>query len=142
MSDTAGILLLVGRVLFAAFFAFSAMGHLMRSPMMVQYARSKKVPLAPLGGWPAGVALAAGSLSVVLGLWPDLGALLLGLLATIFAPTVHKFWAEKDPMARMNEQMSFIRNVALLGAAIALFTVFAWLGDGLRFAITAPLIRF
>jgi hypothetical protein len=34
---------------------------------------------------------------------------------------------------------SFVRNVALLGASLAMFGLFASIGAGLRFAITKPL---
>jgi putative oxidoreductase len=34
-------------------------------------------------------------------------------------PAMHGFWSVTDPMAMVNEQINFMKNVALLGAALA-----------------------
>jgi len=78
MSAGAGALVLVGQVLFAVFFARSAWGHYRRQPMMIGAARSAKLPLPYLAGWPSALWLGAGSLLLAVGIWPDLGALMLG----------------------------------------------------------------
>src|SRR5438552_3216978 len=82
-------LVLVGRVLFAALFLSSAVGHLTRITMMAGYAKSKGVPAA----WPAtfvgGILLAAGGISVLLGIWADLGALLLAVFMLPTAVLMH-----------------------------------------------------
>src|SRR6266511_2837285 len=71
------IIVLVGRILFAYLFVTSGVAHFTQRQSMAGYAASKGVPApmaAVLGG---GVLLLAGSLSVLLGVWADLGALLL-----------------------------------------------------------------
>lgn len=83
-----------------------------------------------------------GTLSVLLGIWPDIGALMLAAWVVTTALLIHKFWTLEDEGERMSEQMNFVRNVTYLGGALALFAVFASLGEGLRFAITEPLIQF
>jgi len=110
--------------------------------MMVGYARAKAFPLAAFAGWPAGAYLAVAALSLLLGIWPDIGAIMVGLFVIPAALYFHNFWTVKDAAARRTEQGNFIRNVALLGAALALFALFASVGTGLKFVITAPLIRF
>lgn len=142
MSDGAGIVLLIGRILFIALFLVSAFGHLTKSEMMVGYARSKNLPLAPLGGWPAGLYQLAAAVLIAIGIWPDIGAIMLGIYVTIAAFYFHDFWAIEDAMQRQLEQLNFFRNVTLLGTAIILLAFFASTGDGVRYTIIAPLIRF
>ena len=142
MSDAAGVIFLIGRVLFVVFFAFAARSHLTSGPMMVGYARSKGAPLADLGGWPGGVWLAVGSLSIALGIWPDIGALMLALFVIPMAYFIHNFWTLKDAQQRQTELGNFNRNVTYLGAALALFATFVALGHNLKFTITGPLLHF
>ncbi len=142
MSEAAGLVFLIGRILFTLFYLFSAAGHLTQGAMMVGYARSEGMPLPELAGWPAGVYLLVASLSVILGVWPDIGALLLGLWTIPTALIFHNFWAVKDPQERLTQQFNFLRNVTFLGGALALFAVFAGLGPGVRYTLTAPLLRF
>jgi hypothetical protein len=54
----------------------------------------------------------------------------------------HASWRVEDPQQRMTQNLLFWRNVITLGAAVALFGLFAGLGDGLRFTITGPLFHF
>lgn len=142
MSTGAGIVLLIGRILFIALFLVSAFGHLSKGEMMVGYARSKNMPLAPLGGWPAGLYELVAAVLIAVGIWPDIGAIMLGLYVTIAAFYFHNFWTVDDATQRQTEQLNFFRNVTLLGAAIMLFVFFASVGDGVRYTVIAPLIRF
>jgi hypothetical protein len=45
-------------------------------------------------------------------------------------------------MQKQTAQILFFRNLAFLGASLALFGLFVVVGDGLRFAITGPLFSF
>ena len=68
--------------------------------------------------WPRGAALIAGGVSIMLGVKPKIGAAsIIGFLATA-SPLIHDFWTDKDPNKRMNETVSFSKNVALLGSAL------------------------
>jgi len=52
---------------------------------------------------------------------------------------LHAFWKVDDAAQRQSQRQSFLRNIALLGAALALFAVFASIGHGLRYAVTGSL---
>jgi uncharacterized membrane protein YphA (DoxX/SURF4 family) len=65
--------------------------------------------------------LIVASLSIMLGIYPEIGALLLIIFLIPTAFMMHAYWREKDPMARMNEQTAFYKDIALLGAAILFF---------------------
>lgn len=67
-----------------------------------------------------GLMLLAGGLSVVLGVWPVIGLVLLILFLVPVAFIMHNFWAVEDPMQRQAEQVNFMKNLALAGAALAL----------------------
>jgi putative oxidoreductase len=127
-------LLVIGRVLFALLFLDSAMGHLTKSEAMTQYAQYRKLPAAKAGVIVSGVVLALGALSVVLGVLGDLGALALAAFLIVAAFVFHAFWKESDPQAAATEQAQFMKNIALVGASIVLFALFA--GDAAGPAIT------
>lgn len=133
------VLVLIGRLLFALIFLASAYGHFAQREMMVGYAGSKGVPsfLVPL----TGVQLAAGALMVLLGIWPDLGALLLFLFLVPTAFVMHGFWKETDPGNKAMEQVQFFKDLALAGAALALFAFFARYGNELDFVLVGPLFN-
>lgn len=139
MSDTAGVLVLVGRMVFSMFFLAAAMMHFTKPEQMIGYARAMRFPIPVLAGYPAGLWLAAGGASVAAGIWPDIGALMLGLFVVATPKWFHRFWALQGDEQQMQMQL-FFRNVITLGAVLVFFAVFAWLGEGLRYTITEPLI--
>jgi putative oxidoreductase len=141
MSTAAGLLMLLGRILYSVQFGISAVGHIRASGMFVGMARSKGVPVAGVAGWPSGIYLAIGSASVVFGIWPDIGAIMLGLWCIPTAVLIHNFWTIEDANDRRAQRMSFVRNVTYLGGAVGLLAAFAALGDSLGFSLTSPLIH-
>ncbi len=135
------IIVLIGRILFAALFLGSAIGHLTQTKAMAGYAASKKVPLPEATVFASGVLLAAGGLMVLLGVWPDLGALLLLVFLVPTALLMHNFWTLPDPQARQLDMIHFNKDVALAGAALLAFALFANAGDRLGLMITGPLFH-
>jgi len=85
------------------------------------------------------VLILLGGLSVLLGLWADLGALLIIVFLVPTALIMHRFWAERDPMMRQNDQVQFMKNTALAGAALVMFAFFAYAGHDLGLTLTGPL---
>jgi len=139
MSTTASAIFLVGRILFVALFAVSAQGHIANHARFVATARGR-IPVPYVAGWPVGVWLVLAILSMVLGIWPDAGAL---MMAAFLIPTTllfHPFWTFSDAAQRRTQRGSFFRNVSLLGATLALFAFLTVAGPG-RFAITGSLFN-
>ncbi|WP_137872843.1 DoxX family protein [Rhodococcus sp. Q] len=132
------ILVLIGRILFSVLFLTSALGHLTQSKAMAQYAASKGVPVPQLSVVVSGVVLVVGALSVLFGVWADLGALLLVAFLVPTAALMHNFWSESDAQARQTEMIQFNKDIALAGAALMLFAFFAHTSD-LGLTITGPL---
>lgn len=136
------ILVLIGRILFSALFLTSGYAHLARRQMMAGYAASKGVPLARLLVPATGVQIIAGALMILLGIWQDLGALLLVIFLVPTAVLMHPFWKENDAQMRAVEQSQFMKDTALAGAALVMFAVFAALGDDLGMVVAGPLFNF
>jgi uncharacterized membrane protein YphA (DoxX/SURF4 family) len=135
------VIVLIGRILFVFLFLSSGMSHFTQRKAMAQYAGAKGVPApmaAVLGG---GVLLVAGGLSILLGIWADLGALLIFIFLVPAAVLMHGFWKETDPQARMTEMVQFSKDTALAGAALMLFAFFSYVGDNLGLTITGPLFH-
>lgn len=141
MSAAAGVVVLFGRALFSVFFVRSGLGHVKRSRGMGDYARSAAFPAPYLAGWPAGVWLLAASLLIAVGIWPDVGCLMIAVFVVPAGLYFHRFWTIEDPAQRQMQSGNFFRNVALFGASLAMFGFFASAGEGLRFTITGPLFN-
>lgn len=118
------VVFLVGRILYAVLFLGSALGHLTKSAEMSGYASSKGIPAARIMVLGTGVQMLVGALMVLLGIWGDLGSLLLALFLFGAALLMHAFWKETDPMSRQMEMIQFNKDIALAGAALAFFWVF------------------
>jgi uncharacterized membrane protein YphA (DoxX/SURF4 family) len=111
---------LLGRLLFGGFFLYNGINHFRNTEMLSQYAGAKGVPQPKAAVMASGAALLIGGTSILLGIKPKLGAAaLIGFLASV-SPTMHDFWRAEDPQQRMNDQINFFKNLAMVGGAIAL----------------------
>jgi putative oxidoreductase len=140
MGDAAALIFLIGRILFPFLLLDAGVRfHVRKSSMAEGYARSIGFPVPAIAGWPTGLWMATGSLSVMLGAWGDIGALMIAMFVVPAAGWFHRFWKIEDEQQRQSQQVYFWRNVALLGGALVLFSVFATVGQDLSFTLTDPL---
>ena len=110
----------LGRAIFGGFFVYNGINHLQHSAGMGQYAAAKGVPAAEQAVQATGVMLLAGGLSIMAGLKPRQGlAAIIAFLVPV-SLQMHRFWAESDPQARQTEMIQFMKNMALVGAALTL----------------------
>lgn len=135
------IVFLVARILFALIFLLSAMGHLTQSQAMAQYAEYKGAPGGRFGVIASGVTMGLGALMVLLGVFGDLGALLIALTLIPISLFMHAYWKESDAQAKQTEQVSFNKNIGLIGGALALFLLFASTGADMGLTLTDALIQ-
>jgi putative oxidoreductase len=143
MSAATGAIVLGGRILFAYFFGpVAGVGHLRRSKVMEQYSRGVGFPIPPIAGWPTGAWLIVAAVSIALGLWPDIGALMIAAFLIPAALYFHRYWAIEDQTQKMTQRQFFWRNVIGVGASAMMFGTFVALGPALRFTLTRPLFRF
>ena len=134
------VIVLIGRILFAQMFVTSGLMHLKNTGMMSGYAQSKGVPVPTLAVLGSGLLILLGGLSVLLGVWPDLGSLLILAFLVPTAYSMHDFWKQTDPTIRRGEQVNFVKNISLAGASLMLFAFFAHTPD-LGLMITGPLFH-
>jgi uncharacterized membrane protein YphA (DoxX/SURF4 family) len=127
------LILVIGRILFGGFFLMSGINHFTKLEAMTGYAKYKKLPAAKLGVLISGLMLAIGGLSVILGYYADLGALLLAIFLVLAAVIFHNFWKETDATAKQNEMLGFMKDIALAGAALILFALVSKYGADLDF---------
>jgi putative oxidoreductase len=142
MSTLAGFIVLIGRVLFVIFPAYvSGYTFHIKNPKAAEgYSQSVGFPFPRLAGYPAGLWLVLASISVGVGIWPDIGALMFAVFVIPSAWYFHRFWTVEDPAQRQAQTMFFWRNMIMLGASLVMFGFFASVGAGLRFAMTRALI--
>jgi len=130
------ILLLVGRLFFALLFIGSGIGHLRQTAAMAGYAASKGVPAAKASTVISGLMILVGAALIALGFYGDLGALLIFIFLVPTAFIMHAYWKESDAMAKMNEMIAFNKDVALAGAALAFFYIFAKHGESVGLVLS------
>ncbi|MET3961525.1 putative oxidoreductase [Marmoricola sp. OAE513] len=133
------LVIFVGRLLFVFLFIGSAIGHLTQTDAMAGYAESRGVTAPPpkLAVQISGIAFLAAGVSILLGIWGDIGSLGLAVLLVITAVMMHAFWKETDPMAKQMEMVAFNKDIALAGAALFLWVYFHF--DLVPWTITGPL---
>jgi putative oxidoreductase len=113
--------------------------HLIQARQGIEYARMYRVPapevLVPLSG----VMAVVGALFVILGIWADLGALLLIAFLLPVAFFMHAFWRETDEQMKANQMAHFMKNMALAGGALILSYAYNQLQGAAGLTITDPL---
>jgi uncharacterized membrane protein YphA (DoxX/SURF4 family) len=118
-----GVAFLAGRVLFGAVLAFMGVNHFLSVDEMAGYAASKGVPAPRLGVVATGVLLLVGGASLVLGVYPIVGAAALVVFFVVATPAIHDFWNVEDPGERQSEMTNFLKNAALTGGALVLLGI-------------------
>jgi uncharacterized membrane protein YphA (DoxX/SURF4 family) len=114
---------LAGRILFGGYFLYNGINHLKSRNQLSQYAASKKVLMPGAAVSMSGLLLLFGGTSIILGLKPKLGAAAIIKFLAGVSPVMHDFWNVDDPNQRQSEMINFTKNMALLGAAMALGSV-------------------
>jgi len=114
---------LLGRMIFGGFFLYNGIHHFQERKSLAQYSSAKHVPTPDVAVVATGTMLLVGGASIVLGIKPKWGTLaVMGFLAGV-SPVIHDFWKIQDPGQRQNEQINFMKNLALMGGALALMGV-------------------
>ena len=132
------IVLLIARILFAGMFIMSGINHLIKADAMTGYAQLKKVPAPKLSVQLSGLLLALGGLSIVLGVYADLGAIVIAALLVIMAVKMHDFWTA-DEASKQMEMISFLKNISMAGGALFISAIAAQTGSSYGPALTESL---
>ncbi len=92
---------------------------------MTGYSKFKRIPAAKFSVLASGLILFFGGVSVILGIYADLGALLLAGLLAIMALKMHDFWNQSEPQAKQTESIGFWKDISLAGSALFIFAITA-----------------
>jgi len=111
----------VGRTLLGLFFIFSGLNHFTVFQQMSDFAEGRGVPLPGVAVAGTGLMLIAGGVSVLGGFWVRWGLGGLILFLAVVTPWIHSYWRMEDPHRRQEEQLHFMKNLALLGALLMLW---------------------
>lgn len=115
--ETTRYLVPIGRVLIALIFLVSVPSHFTQATF--DHATAQGLPAANVLVPLAGLLELVGAVSLVLGYRARIGALLLALFLIPVTLVMHRFWGIADPMQAQIQQLMFLKNVAILGAALA-----------------------
>lgn len=133
------VVFVVARVMLVQMFIVGGLlFHLGQRQAATEAARSMGVPLATIGVPLTGIANVVGGLMVVLGVWGDVGALVLALNAFLFAIFMHPFW-KVEAEAQDEETQHFLKDVTICAGLLVLFWVFNQVGEAAPLTLTNPL---
>lgn len=90
---------------------------------MAGYAKMKGTPAPKIAVAGTGVLLTLGGLSLILGVFPMSGCILLLIFLLGVSPLMHNFWEIQDPQQRAAEMINFTKNMALGGALLIILTL-------------------
>lgn len=113
---------LVGRILVGLYYIMSGYNHISKMKMMVEYSKSKNVPMPSLAVPFTGLLLLAGGLSLLLGVYPVIGITLLIIFLVPTTLIMHQFW-KVPPEQKMGEMVNFLKNVALIGSTLMFLAI-------------------
>jgi len=114
-SSASGLIAFVGRLLFALIFLMSGFTHFAKQT--IGFAASQGVPMASVMVPASGLVALLGALSILFGYRARLGAWLIVIFLIGVTP-MHKFWGIADPMMQQMQMVMFMKNLAMLGAAL------------------------
>ncbi len=113
-------LFILGRIIVGLFFIHNAYGHLMHYKSTALYAKMKGVPMPEVATVFTGLMLLVGGLSVMLGIYPFIGVIILIIFLVPTTLIMHQYWKMQDPMQKMGEKINFLKNWALIGLLLML----------------------
>jgi uncharacterized membrane protein YphA (DoxX/SURF4 family) len=90
----------------------------------------------------SGLLLLASGLSIILGVYADLGALVVAILLIVMALKMHDFWAQSDAQAKQTEMVGFFKNISMAGGALIMFAVAATENSDYGWTLTDSLWQF
>src|SRR5664279_4593625 len=108
-------LILLGRLFYSAIFIMAGPAHFTKGD--IGYGASQGVPIASIVVPLSGVIALLGGLSILTGYRARYGAWLLVLFLVPVTFMMHNFWTISDPGEKTLQQIMFMKNLSMLGAA-------------------------
>jgi uncharacterized membrane protein YphA (DoxX/SURF4 family) len=119
---------LLSRLILGLYFLFNAFNHFTKLAMLAEYAKSKNVPMPKLAVIFTGFLLLIGGISILLGIYIEIGVLALTIFFLPVTFIMHNFWQIQDPQMKMMEMINFSKNIAIwAGVLLLLFVPQPWI---------------
>ena len=115
-----------GRVLFGVSFIMLSRGHLLNTAGTAGYAATFGVPSPRAAVLVSGIMAWLGAALIVLGWHRFIGAGLIVLFLLPVTFTMHRYWKDTDPNARMMNSIQFWKNMAMMGGALFMACYAGW----------------
>ncbi len=109
---------ILGSAIFGAYFVYSGFKHFAEEKSFTGYAKSKGVPYPRFAVLLTGTMMIVGGLGFIFNTHIQESAILLIIFLVPTTFMMHTFWKISDPMHRMNDQINFTKNLALIGALL------------------------
>lgn len=111
------LIILISRICISSLYLWAAGAKVLNWKGTIAYMQSKNFPLISLM-LPAAILLqTAGGISLLLGLYCRLGALILIVFTIPAMIKMHNFWQERDAM-KVTEKTFFMKDVAIVGGLL------------------------
>lgn len=107
---------LLGRILYSAIFILASVGHF--SPQAIKYAGYMGVPIPMVLVPISGLLALVGGLSILVGYRARWGAWLIVVFLVFITLWMHRFWNLPDPTMASIQEVMFLKNLSMLGAAL------------------------
>jgi putative oxidoreductase len=109
---------LLGRIVFGSYWLMASFNHFKNLNYLSEYAKAKGTPSPKLAVAVSGIILLAGGLSMLLGVYPVIGIVLLIIFLLGASFQMHSFWKGDDAQMKQIDMINFTKNLALVGALL------------------------
>ncbi len=114
---------LLSRIILGLYFLFNGFNHFLNLNYMAEWVKNKNIPAPKLMVVLTGILLLIGGISILFGIYIEIGILALTLFFLPVTFIMHDFWREKDPQMKMIHMINFMKNLALWAAILSLLYV-------------------
>jgi uncharacterized membrane protein YphA (DoxX/SURF4 family) len=112
------IAFLIGRIILGGYWLMASFNHFKNLNYMSDYAKAKGTPSPKLAVAGTGVILMLGGLSMLLGVYPVVGIILLIVFLLGVSFQMHAYWKVDDAQMKQIDMINFTKNMALVGALL------------------------
>jgi putative oxidoreductase len=123
------IVFLIGRIIFATFWLMGSFNHFKNLNYMSEYAKTRGTPSPKVAVGGTGVILLLGGFSMLLGVYPVVGIILLIVFLLGVSFQMHAYWKMDDAQMKQIDMINFTKNMAARGGAIDVRAVTAYVAD-------------
>ena len=118
---SADVLILLGRILLAWLFVAFAYGTMMNFAGSLTYFTSLKLPAPALFASVAVLLELVMSAALILGIATRYAAILIFVYVVVATAIAHRYWEYPAGPQQIGQYTNFLKNIAILGGALAIF---------------------